>query len=163
MLLSNKQVFKLLSPLLLVVAVLYFQEEIMGIVYRYMPLKKEKIHTIFRNQMQSYLFIERDIRPYNDVIKRNLIRKESIKWIIDKVVYNKLEKKGEEIIQKKVAKQPLKSWSVKAIFPDNNVAIINSKIAHIGSKIDGAIIEKIEEDRVLIKTAEGLKWIKLFH
>jgi len=165
MFLSNKQIFKLLSPFVFIAFVFYFQDTITSMMFGYLPAYKERVHNILENQMQKYLRIERDIKPYILIMKKVNSRENFIKWAVDKVLYAKIAKvQSSTLFEKKIMseKKSEKLWVLQAVFPNQKIAILNSKIVHLGSKIEGAVVKKIENDKVLLKTLEGLKWIKLF-
>jgi len=164
MFLNNKQMLKLLSPFLVVGLILYFQDDITRMLLKYLPVHKEVVRNILNNQMQQYLKVSRDMKPYEKISKKAVLRQKYLQWTIDKVIYDKISDHPVGVIQNiKVSKQSVKIWRVEAIFPDEKIAIVNSKIVKEGSKIDGAMVKKIKNDMILLKTLEGLKWIKLFH
>ncbi len=157
--------FKLLSPFVFIAFVFYFQDTVTSMMFGHLPAYKESVRNILDNQMQKYLQIERDIKPYTLIIKKVNSRENFIKWAVDKVLYAKIAKvQSDTLFERKMLpeKKSKKSWVLQAVFPNQKIAILNSKIVHTGSKIEGAVVKKIENDKVLLKTLEGLKWIKLF-
>lgn len=53
-------------------------------------------------------------------------------------------------------------WSVQMVMPQQNIAIINNKIYHVGQSIDGVKLLHVEESKIHIQTAKGSQWVKLF-
>jgi hypothetical protein len=54
------------------------------------------------------------------------------------------------------------TWSVQMVMPDQNIAIINNKIYHVGQSFNGIKLLSVENSKIHIQTAKGSQWVKLF-
>jgi hypothetical protein len=54
------------------------------------------------------------------------------------------------------------TWSIQMVMPDQNIAIINNKIYHVGQSANGIKLLSVENSKIHIKTAKGSQWVKLF-
>ncbi|WP_200762742.1 hypothetical protein [Nitrosophilus alvini] len=147
----------LLSPLL-VWGFIYFYQElfITSLNESFFVIKKEKSIRISKKIARSYQEIE-------TLVKRNSALLESVKGLEQKKRYL-IEILKEN--RKSVKKTPIirqGEWKVTFIISgEKKRAIINGKVVSEGDNINGARVLKIEKNRVLIKTYEGVKWLRLF-
>jgi len=158
MYLNNKQIIQLLTPFLLGIVLLFFQDEIVTFMHAKLPTVKRISNNDFHNNVIEYLQIDQDMHIYNDVINKVKERKKSFQWITGNVLYQKQLAQSEN---KSVTEKQL--WHLEAVFPKHNMAIMNSQFVHKGSVINKAKIMQIKFDSVLLKTKKGLKWVHLFH
>jgi len=104
------------------------------------------------------------------VMKENIhTRRSATSWVSDAVLYQKQEQiheitslKKDIISETKTEIKPLHIWKVEAIFPKQNMAIIDGKILKLGAFINDAKIVQIKNDSVLLKHKKGLKWVYIF-
>ena len=54
------------------------------------------------------------------------------------------------------------TWSIQMVMPDQNIAIINNKIYHVGQSSNGIKLLSVENSKIHIQTAKGSQWVKLF-
>ena len=160
MYLNNKQIIQLLTPFLLGIVLLFFQDEIVTFMHAKLPMVKSIRNTDFHKNVNEYLRIDQDIHTYNDVVNKVKERKKSFQWITGNVLYQKQLTQSEKKTDIREHKQP---WNLEAVFPKHDMAIINSQFVHKGSVINKAKIMQIKFDSVLLKTKKGLKWVYLFH
>ncbi|ADN08069.1 hypothetical protein [Sulfurimonas autotrophica] len=160
MYLSNKQIIQLLTPFLLGIILLFFQDEILTFMHSKFPTFKSISNKDFHKNVDEYLRIDQEMHTYNDVVKNVKERKNSLKWITSNVLYQKQLTQSEKKANISEHKQ---LWNLEAVFPKYDMAIINSQFVHKGSIINKAKIIQIKFDSVLLKTNKGLKWVHLFH
>jgi len=160
MYLNNKQIIQLLTPFLLGIVLLFFQDEIVTFMHAKLPTVKSIRNNDFHKNVNEYLRIDRDIQTYNDVVKNVKERKNSLKWITSNVLYQKQPTQSEKKPSIRAHKQ---LWNLEAVFPKHDMAIINSQFVHKNSIVNKAKIMQIKFDSVLLKTDKGLKWVHLFH
>ena len=163
MYLNNKQIIALVFPILFASTLLYFQDEILTFMHSQLPTYKNRTASKdFNKEVNEYLNINKERQLYNNIFEHIEKRKASAPWITKKLLYerqNSKEKSDKNITIEK--NKP--TWNLQAIFPKQNMVIINSKFVSKGSTVNSAKIIKIEIDSVLIKTEKGLKWLHLFH
>ncbi len=163
MYLNNKQIIALVFPILFASTLLYFQDEILTFMHSQLPTYKNRTTSKdFNKEVNEYLNINKERQLYNDIFEHIEKRKAtSASWITEKLLYERQNSKKRD---KKVTTENNKpTWNLQAIFPKQNMVIINSKFVSKGSTVNSAKIIEIEIDSVLIKTEKGLKWLHLFH
>lgn len=160
MFLSNKQIIQLLTPVLLGIILLFFQDEILTLMHSKFPKTQSISNKNFHKNINEYLRIDKDMQTYNNTFKNIKERKNSLKWITGNVLYQKQLTQSENKANISEHKQ---FWNLEAVFPKHDMAIINSQFVHKGSIINKAKIIQIKFDSVLLKTNKGLKWVHLFH
>jgi len=160
MYLSNKQIMQLLTPFLLGVILLFFQDEILTFMHSKFPTFKSVSNKDFHKNVNEYLRINQEMHRYNDVVKNIKEREKSLEWITSNALYQKQLMQSEKKANISERKQ---LWNLEAVFPKHNMAIINSQFVHKGSIINKAKVIQIKFDSVLFKTEKGLKWVHIFH
>jgi len=159
MYLSNKQILQLIIPLFLGAFLLFFQEDIITIMHKQFPkiktIKKSKIYY----NINQYLKISKEMQTYDMVSQKMSKRKDATEWVAARVLS---QKQSIQNSKKADAKKQQDTWNLQIVFPEHNMAIINSQFAYKGSIINGAKVMQIEFDSVLLKTKKGLRWVHLF-
>jgi len=159
--LNNKQIIQLMSPLVLVMVLFYFQDEIMTFMHTHLPTYKGKIAGgNFTKEVDEYLNIRREEQIYDDIFKKIEKRKFFAPWITKNLLYNRDSVQSNK--QEKI-KEKIPVWNLQAVFPKHKMAIINSMFVSEGSNVSNAKVIKIRFDSILIKTKKGLQWVHLFH
>jgi len=158
--LSNKQLLLLFIPVIIVGALLYFEDDILRYMHSVLPQHTMKKSEILTEEANKYLQINRDRKKYDGITKKIISRKEFIRWMQNHSLYKKSSLTGVKREQKSV---PKNQWRLEAVFPKYDKAIINDKFVHVGSVVNNAKVIKIGFDKVLLKTVKGLKWVHLFH
>ena len=158
--LSNKQLLLLFTPVIVVGTILYFEDDILSYMHSVLPQHTMKKSEILTEEANKYLKINRDRKKYDEITKKIILRKEFIRWMQNHSLYKKSSLTAVKREEKSV---PKNQWKLEAVFPKYDKAIINDKFVHVGSVIDNAKVIKIGFDKVLLKTAKGLKWVHLFH
>jgi len=158
--LSKKQLLLLFIPVLIVGALLYFEDDILRYMHSVLPQHTMKKSEILTEEANKYLQINRDRKKYDEISRKIILRKEFVQWMQNHSLYKKMSLKSIKNGEKKLIKH---SWKLEAVFPKYDKAIINDKFVHIGSIVNNAKVIEIEFDKVLLKTEKGLKWVHLFH
>jgi len=158
--LSNREFFQLLLPFLLALGIYIFRAEIIQQTELLFPKIQKNTKETLDSRVALYLQIKNYQNYYESIEKKVQKRQENIPWISREFFYLPA-KITQNIPQASVKKS--KEWRLEALFPQQNVAIINAKIVHVNSTIDSAKVIKITNDKVLLKTNKGLKWLSLFH
>ena len=157
---NAKQLSLLLVPVIMVGVLLSLEDDIVRYMHLILPQHTIKKSEFMIQEANQYLRINNNKAKYDEISKKIILRKEFIQWMGDHSLYKKISIISPKNEQKRVQK---KSWRVEAVFPKHDKAIINGRFVHSGSKIDNAEVVKIDSDKVLLKTAKGLKWVHLFH
>ena len=162
--LSNIQISQILSPFLLATIVYVYSGDIIQNADKIFPTIQQYKNTQLDKKAAIYLKIQRDQKIYYSIINKNHLRHIKNKWIVDNLLYLAQKRKKHTIththLHKKQGKQ--KIWQLAVLYPKKKIAIINSKIVHEGSIVDGARVLKVKSEKVLLKTKGGLQWIYLF-
>ncbi|MFA5234364.1 MAG: hypothetical protein WC390_08200 [Sulfurimonas sp.] len=165
--LSSKEFFLLLSPFIASFFIYFFGQEIVGAFHDVFPSYERYANNQVDAKMEKYLEIDAKHDVYMEIENKILTRKQESQWVAEHVFYRdtpleaavkapQTQTKTVEVIKKE------RNYTLQALFPDDKTAIINDFILKEGNKVDGAKILEIEDEKVLIKTNKGLKWLYLF-
>ena len=166
--LSIKQIAMLCLPFILSFAVYMFDTDIVKNIHYLFPSYEEYSNKTLDKKAEIYLKILSKDKNYQEIQEKVSDRKSYAKWVAEDVLYRDFTVKKEQVQKgnstKKIRKiRKIYSWKLQAVFNKKKVAIINSKIVKLGSSIDNGKLIEIQESRVLIEYAKGLKkWIHLF-
>ena len=108
----------------------------------------------FNKEVNEYLNINKERQLYNNIFEHIEKRKASAPWITEKLLYERQNSK-EKSDKNMIIEKNKPTWNLQAIFPKQNMVIINSKFVSKGSTVNSAKIIKIEIDSVLIKTEKS--------
>jgi hypothetical protein len=156
--LSNKDFLKLLLPFILSFLIYNFNNELIYYAKYIFVNSKTYSQETLDKRVGYYLKIKNYKTVFTTILSNIKKREKNILWITDHLLY-------------KYQKHPLNNttktpktmrWILKAVFPQQKVAIINEKVIYINSKIGTARVVQIKKDKVLLKTHKGFKWIYLF-
>lgn len=172
MYLNNSQLLKLIFPFVLVAILYIYSDDVMQDADAVFPTIKEYKNKELDAKARVYLQIQRNKKIYVSILEQMHQRKINRRWITEHLLYKpkkntltrtstveKLKKSTRR--GKKVTKK--QTWILQILYPNRKVAIINSKIVHEGSMINGARVVQISDNKVLLKTRQGKKWLSLFH
>ena len=158
--LSNKQIVLLAIPVIIAGGLYYFEDDILKYMHTVLPKHNMKKSELLTQEANKYLRIKRNKNKYDEISEKIILRKKFIEWMQNHLIYKKIDVIDRKSRQKSLLQD---KWRLEAVFPKYDKAIINNKFVHIGSNIDRATVIEIDFDKVLLKTAKGLKWIHLFH
>lgn len=166
--LSKHQLLLISAPLLLT-GVFYFISDMLVQNMHYLyPNYQEFQAKSLNNKTQIYLNLAAKKTLFYTMKENIKTRQAATTWISD-ALYEKPEHKKELQSQKNNITSKTESqvkalpiFRVEAIFPKNNMVIINGKILHLGAYINDAKIIQIKNDSVLLQQKKGLKWLYIF-
>jgi len=158
MYLSNKNLIRLFIPFILSFGIYFFSDNII----QYSKYIFTDTTTQKREQLDQRVNLYLQIKNYKSIfqtILNNMDKcQKNIEWINSKFLY--IYKKDTPLTTKK---KKVQNWTLQALFPQQKVAIINSKIVHLYETVNGAKVIKITQNQALLKTKKGHKWLSLFH
>jgi len=182
MYLDNKSLALLVSPFILsagvwfagdmlVIPLKYFFEPVQsqhdalsdekGLTYQFFTQHKEEYTTLLdkikKRHENRFWISERLYQPYTSSIPIPVIGAVGVDNTL--LPPPALLQLGEGNISTNVATT---GWSVQMVMPQQNIAIINNKIYHVGQSIDGVKLLHVETSKIHIQTAKGSQWVKLF-
>ena len=166
MYLNNIQLLKLIVPFILVSILSVYSDDLVSDADAVFTTIKQYQNKELDAKANVYLKIQRNKKIYVSILNKIEQRDKNRQWITDHLLYNRkkfvknITKNVSTHISKKVVRKH--SWTLQILYPNKKVAIINSKIVHEGSIIDGAKVLDISQDKVLLKTKQGQKWLSLF-
>jgi len=163
--LSIKQISMLSMPFFFSILIYMFDVDIVKNIQYLFPNYEEYSNKTLDKKADIYLKILSKDKIYQEIKEKATNRKEYASWIADNILYKNFTQKHTAKQERKIMQkvQRTYSWKLQAVFNKKKIAIINSKIVKLGSIIDGGRLVEIQENRVLIKYAKGLKkWIHLF-
>jgi len=167
--LSKHQLFLISVPLLLG-GVFYFISYMMLIpnMHYLYPNYQEFQAKSLNNKAQIYLTLATKKTLFY-TMKENLATRQAATTWMSNALYEKPVQEQEfqsqhsnltSKTESQVKASPI--FKVEAIFPKNNMVIINGKILHLGASINDAQIIQIKNDSVLLQQKKGLKWLYIF-
>ncbi len=164
MFLSNKQIFQILSPFIVGFLLLFFQDNILGYFYNNAKTKENIMDKKLYKISNIYIKISKDIKPYGKILEENRKIYDQTQWLCENILYKKeAHKTFIKAKNIKIKKPKNIRFDIKAIYPKEQIAIVNSKLVHTGSIVNGVKIIKIYFDKIKIKTEKGIKWVYLYH
>lgn len=167
MYLSAKEIFLLIFPFVASFFLYFFGQEIMSTVHSIFPSYERYANSQIDAKMEKYLAIEAKHNIFTEIENKIVARKQESAWVAEHVFYRdaplevvveelKPQVKAVEIVEKE------HHYALQALFPDDKTVIINDVILKEGDEIDSAKVMEINDEKVLIKTNKGLKWLYLF-
>ena len=164
--LTSKQITTLLIPFLLSFIIYFFDMDIVKNVQYLFPNYEEYTNKTLDKKAVTYLKIEAKGKLYQEIQDSIIARNTNAKWISERVLYKKMNKskKIKRTFTHKVVKRRMnvKNLHLQAVFSKDKVAIINGHFVKESASIGGIKILKIEQERVLLNSKKGKKWIYLF-
>ena len=151
---------KLLSLPLITIAILYFARDEL---YKTLPIEKPEHFKAkkFTKKIQNYMEIERLKNSYLFISKTTQDKERINRWLYEKMIDSKRFYGRQQLAVQKNSKKKVYYSLQGIIIGKNRRAIINQKLVKPYSKVDGATVLKITEDRVLIKSKGEKIWLKL--
>ncbi len=166
MYLNNIQFLKLIIPFILVSLLYVYSDDLVESADTIFPTIQQYKNRELDAKANVYLKIQRNKKIYVSILNQIEKRENNRRWITEHLLYdpNKPMKKITKSVTKSTAKKVTHKsvWILQILYPNKKVAIINSEIVHEGSMINGAEVLDIMQDKVLIKTKQGKKWLFLF-
>ncbi|WP_310442388.1 hypothetical protein [Sulfurimonas sp.] len=160
MYLNSKQLLFLAFPFIVSVLVYFFSAEIVNNANYIFPAYEKYSNKDLDAKTGTYLQIEAEIKKYKNIEEKIIQRKNEAKWAADNLLNEKSQDYKPVLSEQVESKQHV--HTVQALFPENKTAIIDDLIVKEGGEVYGAVIVKIEKNRVQLKTKKGLKWLTLF-
>lgn len=182
--LDNKSLLFLVSPFVVASGIWFFTADslVEGLHYFFEPAQQQKVPTL-EEKKATYAFITQNKEHYGSLLKKMQTRHDNRLWISERLyhpysppiaitqpeVRKDLELKlppallrfGEGNITSPVSATP--TWSVQMVLPDQNIAVINNQIYHVGQSSRGVKLLEVTSSKIHIQTAKGSQWVKLFH
>ncbi len=157
--LTSKQISFLLLPFFITAIVYIFSSDIANYIRYLFPVYEEYKSKTLDKKATIYLKIEANGKLYQQIKERIKDRNRYVEWIVDSVLHKRTSPK--KLLSKKREK-PI-AWKLQAVFGKLKVAIINGTTVRENGFINGAKVVKITEDKVLLRSKKGEKWLSLFH
>lgn len=164
--LSKHQLLLIFTPILISFIFYFIANMIVENINYFHPHYKEVKTTSLNTKTQIYLNLDTKKALFFTMKKNIKTRQTAASWISNTILYKKDQVKTS--IQKDITRaiayktNTFSTWRVEAIFPKQNIAIINGKILKLGAYINNAKIIKIKNDSILLKNKKGLKWVYIF-
>lgn len=160
--LNNIQLLKLAIPFILIGILYIFSDGLVSNVGNHVVTMQEYENKELETKAKVYLKIQKYKKIYVAILNRIELREKSRKWIVNHLLYNQkvFIKDTPSYISKKITKKNI--WSLQILYANKKTAIINSQIVHEGSMINGAKVLDILQNKVLLETKQGKKWLFLF-
>lgn len=169
MYLNNIQLLKLIVPFVLVGVLYLYSDDLMMDADAVFPTIQEYTNKELDEKANIYLNIQRNKQVYVSILTQMEKRDKEREWISKYLLYlpkkhllERTKRVQTSVTQRKIIRKKGK-WRLQILYPNKKVAIINSRIVHEGSLVDGAEVVEIAQDKVFIKTEQGTKWLSLFH
>ncbi len=161
--LTTKQIATLLLPFLVAGVVYMFDFDIAKNIKYLFPVYKEYQDKTLDKKAAIYLQIESNGNLYQEIKKKIKNRKEEAKWIVEKVLYKKAPmQQTKKVVNTSEQNKKTPTWKLEAVFAKLKVAIINGTVVKEHSTVDGARVLKILDNRVLLHSKKGKRWVYLF-
>jgi hypothetical protein len=177
--LDNRSFAWLVSPFVAAGTLWFVSDFLIAPIERFVEPIQKSATMLIEEKGESYRFLTHHKEQYETMIEQMRIRQENLFWISDRlyVPYAALLSPplplspllqpppllpplGEPLsLDEKVTKEP----TLQMILPQQQVAIINHKIHHVGERIDGVKLLQVTNDSVHIHTSKGSQWVKMFH
>lgn len=182
--LDNRSLLFLVSPFVVASGIWFFTADslVEGLHYFFEPVQQQKLPALEKKKA-TYTFITQNKEHYGSLLKKMQTRYENQSWISERLYHpysppaaitqtairKDLELKlppallrlGEGNITSPISATP--TWSVQMVLPDQNIAIINNQIYHVGQSSRGVKLLEVTSSKIHIQTAKGSQWVKLFH
>lgn len=161
--LSSKQFILLALPFMIAIIVYSFNKEMLSYTHYFFPTYEVYENAELDKQTNIYFELEQKRQEYQEIEKKEENRRKNTHCVANLLYKEKRNEIKNTYIDKKVNEEPKEpyTFNLQAIFDDSTV-IINNIVLKKGNSLNNAVIEKIEDDRVLIKTKEGSTWLFLF-
>ncbi len=181
--LDNKALLILSSPLILAGGIWFFAADTLveGLNYFFEPVQQQQT-SILDEKKEAYTYINANKDEYGSLLKKIDLRNKNRFWISERLYQpyspqtttSNVEAQGDLGLR---APPPLlqfgegnitaptsttPSWSVQMVLPDQNIAVINNQIYHVGQSSNGVKLLQVESSKIYIQTAKGSQWVKLF-
>ncbi|MFZ2968492.1 MAG: hypothetical protein WA080_05485 [Sulfuricurvum sp.] len=177
--LDTKAILFLISPFLVTAGVWFFATDplIEGISQLFDPIIQEQA-AILDEKGEAYRLIAQHKEGYQSLLQKIILRNAHRAWISNRLYHPYIPETPtvtpHEILLKPpppllslgdgnlTAPKPM-GWSVQMVLPEQNIAIINNRIFHVGQRVDGIELLQVDASKVYIKTSKGSQWVTLFH
>lgn len=179
--LDNKSLLLLCSPFIIASGVWFFAADslVQRLQYFFESVQQQQI-SLIDEKRESYTFITEHKNEYESLLKKIRLRHENQFWTSERLYQPYLAQKTDANTQFQgdlglKAPPPLlqfaegnitsltPTWSVQMVLPDQNIAVINNQIYHVGQSTNGVKLLDVESSKIHIQTAKGSQWVKLFH
>jgi predicted RND superfamily exporter protein len=166
--LNQKQIFLFIIPIVLFTTLSFFADDLISYVKNLFPNYKEYQNKSFNQKATIYLKIESKDKFYQEIQHNIKQRLHYAPSITDAILYKKTPQEIKpKTIDKKIKKYKRKHYykhlQLEAVFPKQNVAIINGIFLHTYQKYKNITLLKVLENKVLLQTPKGKRWLTLFH
>ena len=182
--LDNKSLLLLSSPFIVASGIWFFAADslVEGLHYFFEPVQQQQA-PVLEEIWEAYTFIIENKEQYGSLLKKIRTRHENQFWISERI-YQPYSPQAliapTEIREDLGLKLPpmllqfnegnitapasvTPTWSVQMVLPDQNIAVINNQIYHVGQSANGVKLLSVETSKIHIQTAKGSQWVKLFH
>jgi hypothetical protein len=179
--LDNKSLLLLSSPFILATGIWFFAADslVQRLQYFFESIQQQR-SSVLDEKRESYTFITGHHDEYESLLKKIRIRHENRFWVSERLYQPYLAQTTDANTQSQgdlglKAPPPLlqfgegnitsqaPTWSVQMVLPDQNIAVINNQIYHVGQSTNGVKLLSVETSKIHIQTAKGSQWVKLFH
>ncbi len=177
--LDTKAILFLISPFMVTAGVWFFATDplIEGISHFFDPIIQEQA-AVLDEKGEAYRFIAQHKEEYQELLQKIMMRNANRPWISSRlyqpyIPLTSTVNTGETLLKPPPPLLPFSDgnltapvmvgWSVQMVLPEQNVAIINNRIFHVGQRVDGIELLQVEASKVYIKTSKGSQWVTLFH
>lgn len=179
MYLDNRSFIWLVSPFIAAGMIWFVSDALIEPIEHFVEPIQKKTTTLLEEKGESYRFLTQHKERYETLLEQIRIRHENLFWLSERLyspytVQKQLPSSPSVPLLKLPPLLPLSQSvplpqevpsepTLQMILPQQQVAIINHKIHHVGERIDGVKLLQVTSDGVHIQTSKGSQWVKMFH
>ncbi len=175
--LDNKSLLLLISPFIVSGGVWFFSDSLVEKLALFFEPTTQQQTSVLQEKGQAYQFFTQHKEEYSSLLKKIKIRNDNRFWISEYLYQHytpsDLSPKGAlpllpppallQFGEGNITAPASPTWSVQMVLPQQNMAIVNNHIMHVGQSMDGVKLLQVESSKVYIQTTKGSQWVKLFH
>lgn len=179
--LDTKSFVLLVSPFVVASGVWLFSDSLITSLEHFFEPARQQPTKILQEKGERYRYLTEHRNEYASLLKQIQIRNENRFWISERLFVPFAEPRSSSSSVPSESSLPLlpppllpasggdfkapaaMKWSVQMILPEQQTAIVNNQIMHVGESINGVKLLQVKKDSVSIQTDKGIQWIKLFH
>jgi hypothetical protein len=175
--LDNRSFAWLVSPFLAAGTLWFVSDTLIAPMERFVDPIAKKTIPLIEEKGEGYRFLTQHKERYETLIEQIRVRNENLFWISERLYApaprQSVSLPPAPLLPPPPLLPPLPALPLNAevvveptlqmVLPQQEVAIINHKIHHVGERIDGVKLLQITSEGVYIHTSKGSQWVKMFH
>lgn len=175
--LDNKSLLTLSSPFIVAGGLWFFSDTFIGVLSNFFESAQLSKTSVLEHQGESYRYITDHKGEYSSLLNKIRVREENRWWICERLFSPYILPTTQTSLVDPLRPPPPLipfgegnisaptsiTWSVQMVLPEQNTAIINNQIYHVGQSRDGVKLLEVTPSKIYIQTPKGKQWVKLFH